>query len=242
MEASATIECTVGRVPDNANLQLVLTTHSPLVMASAEAWFDPERDAWLDLDLEGAPRESPCASAATCPAAVPVRGSPAKPFDLATDRGRVEPESAIVRARELLRKSQPQVGRGHGGARRAARQRCRTSTCSGCAGTHSSNASPARRDSSELGPGTVGLRPKGAPAAIAGYRGTARRSAEAARGRAARPACGFRDHIATDRFPSYWRETLDDLQEAYDPILAQFCLRISSIHLNRKTAGLPWIS
>ena len=38
---------------DDARLQLVETTHSPMVMASAEAWFDAEQDAWFDLDLEG---------------------------------------------------------------------------------------------------------------------------------------------------------------------------------------------
>ena len=32
-------------------LKLVVSTHSPLVLASAESWFDPEQDAWFDLDL-----------------------------------------------------------------------------------------------------------------------------------------------------------------------------------------------
>ena len=31
----------------------------PLVLASAEPWFDPERDAWFDLDLEGDPPRAP---------------------------------------------------------------------------------------------------------------------------------------------------------------------------------------
>lgn len=43
------------RVMDGAGLwaqmQLVVTTHSPLVMASLETVFDARRDAWLDLDL-----------------------------------------------------------------------------------------------------------------------------------------------------------------------------------------------
>ena len=38
---------------EQANLQLVATTHSPLVMAAAEPIFDPSVDAWFDLDLEG---------------------------------------------------------------------------------------------------------------------------------------------------------------------------------------------
>lgn len=34
-------------------VQLLAVTHSPLVLASAEPFFDPEKDAWFDLDLEG---------------------------------------------------------------------------------------------------------------------------------------------------------------------------------------------
>ena len=33
-------------------LQLFACTHSPLVMASAETYFDPTTDAWFDIDLE----------------------------------------------------------------------------------------------------------------------------------------------------------------------------------------------
>lgn len=38
----------------NAEIQLIAATHSPLVMASVETLFDQEKDAWFDLDLEGA--------------------------------------------------------------------------------------------------------------------------------------------------------------------------------------------
>ncbi len=37
---------------NNAELQLIAATHSPLVMASAEPLFDAALDAWWDLDLE----------------------------------------------------------------------------------------------------------------------------------------------------------------------------------------------
>lgn len=37
---------------DNAQLQLIAATHSPLVMASSEPQFNEELDAWWDLDLE----------------------------------------------------------------------------------------------------------------------------------------------------------------------------------------------
>lgn len=33
-------------------VQLIAATHSALVLASAESWFDARRDAWFDLDLE----------------------------------------------------------------------------------------------------------------------------------------------------------------------------------------------
>jgi hypothetical protein len=34
-----------------AKIQLIAATHSPLVLASAEPWFDAKQDAWFDLDL-----------------------------------------------------------------------------------------------------------------------------------------------------------------------------------------------
>ncbi len=37
---------------NNAALQLIAATHSPLVMASAEPLFNAELDAWFDLDME----------------------------------------------------------------------------------------------------------------------------------------------------------------------------------------------
>jgi hypothetical protein len=37
---------------EQATIQLVAVTHSPLVLASVEPIFDPEQDAWFDLDLE----------------------------------------------------------------------------------------------------------------------------------------------------------------------------------------------
>jgi hypothetical protein len=36
-----------------SRVQLVAVTHSPLVLASVEPHFDPGKDAWFDLDLEG---------------------------------------------------------------------------------------------------------------------------------------------------------------------------------------------
>ena len=41
----------VGMLP-NSTIQIVTATHSPLVLASAEPFFDAEKDAWFDLDLD----------------------------------------------------------------------------------------------------------------------------------------------------------------------------------------------
>ena len=96
-----------GTLLDDASLQLVVTTHSPLVMASAEAWFDPEQDAWFDLDLEGEPPEATLRKRHYLPRGGAGAWLTSEAFDLATDRGSVEAETAIVRARELLRDPDP---------------------------------------------------------------------------------------------------------------------------------------
>jgi hypothetical protein len=41
----------IRKGPGAVSVQLIATTHSPLVLASAEPIFDPEKDAWFDLDL-----------------------------------------------------------------------------------------------------------------------------------------------------------------------------------------------
>lgn len=41
----------VGALAPNAKAQLIVATHSPLVMASVEPVFDARQDAWFDLDL-----------------------------------------------------------------------------------------------------------------------------------------------------------------------------------------------
>ena len=94
---------------DNASLQLVVTTHSPLVMASAEAWFDPEQDAWFDLDLEGVPPRAVLRERHYLPHGGAGAWLTSEAFDLATDRGSVEAEAAIVRARELLCDPNPKL-------------------------------------------------------------------------------------------------------------------------------------
>jgi hypothetical protein len=36
----------------DTQVQLITATHSPLVMASTEPLFDPDKDAWFDLDFD----------------------------------------------------------------------------------------------------------------------------------------------------------------------------------------------
>jgi hypothetical protein len=42
----------VEELHKDAKIQLIAATHSPLILASAESLFDPDQDAWFDLDLE----------------------------------------------------------------------------------------------------------------------------------------------------------------------------------------------
>lgn len=51
VEALLSVVQSLGDDAGSASVQLLASTHSPLVMASAEPLFDPEKDAWLDLDL-----------------------------------------------------------------------------------------------------------------------------------------------------------------------------------------------
>ncbi len=42
----------MNKLADKTDVQLLTTTHSPLIMASVEPCFDREKDAWFDLDFE----------------------------------------------------------------------------------------------------------------------------------------------------------------------------------------------
>lgn len=44
----------VKHLHQNARIQIVAATHSPLILASAEPFFDAANDAWFDLDLKQA--------------------------------------------------------------------------------------------------------------------------------------------------------------------------------------------
>ncbi|MYD85344.1 MAG: AAA family ATPase [Acidobacteria bacterium] len=90
---------------DGAELQLIASTHAPLVLASAEPWFDPEKDAWLDLDLEGDPAQAQLHRRSYTPRGTPGAWLTSDAFDLETERGSIEAERAVLRARELLKQT-----------------------------------------------------------------------------------------------------------------------------------------
>ena len=87
---------------DGAELQLIASTHAPLVLASAEPWFDPKQDAWLDLDLEGDPPEARLHRRSYTARGTAGAWLTSEAFDLATERGSIEAERAVLRARKLL--------------------------------------------------------------------------------------------------------------------------------------------
>lgn len=89
---------------EQAEVQLIAATHSPLVMASAEPIFDAKRDAWFDLDLEGGEvklrkrdfvRQGEVASWLTSEA-----------FDLQEARS-LEAEEALSKAKDLSKQRAP---------------------------------------------------------------------------------------------------------------------------------------
>jgi hypothetical protein len=93
---------------DARSIQIIATTHSPLVLASTEPFFDEARDAWFDLDLE-----------LTGEGYVPmIRRRPyvrrgdvtnwltSEAFDLESGRS-LQAGTAIRRAKELLVRSTP---------------------------------------------------------------------------------------------------------------------------------------
>ena len=90
---------------DGAELQLIASTHAPLVLASAEPWFDPEKDAWLDLDLEGDPAQAQLHRRSYTPRGTPGAWLTSEAFDLETERGSIEAERAVLRAKELLKQT-----------------------------------------------------------------------------------------------------------------------------------------
>ena len=93
-----------------ADVQLIVATHSPLVLASAEPWFDPAKDAWFDLDLvDGKKPRVRLRRKQYVPRGTAGYWLTSDAFDLATDRGSLEAETAILDAQALLRQPSPSI-------------------------------------------------------------------------------------------------------------------------------------
>ena len=91
---------------EGVNLQLVVSTHSPLVLASAEPWFDPEQDAWFDLDMERDPPRANLHRRSYTPHGTAGSWLTSEAFDLPTDRN-LKAERSILDARKILRQTEP---------------------------------------------------------------------------------------------------------------------------------------
>ncbi|BBQ13543.1 AAA family ATPase [Stenotrophomonas maltophilia] len=89
---------------ENASVQVIAATHSPLVMASVEPIFDADEDAWFDLDFEATGKHQ---SVVVRQRKFVMRGEAgnwltSEAFDLRSSRS-IEAEQAIERAALAMR-------------------------------------------------------------------------------------------------------------------------------------------
>ena len=98
-----------GAIFAGMDFQYLVSTHSPLVLASAEPWFDAAQDAWFDIDLAGDPPRVTLQRRPYVPLGTAGHWLTSEAFDLATDRGSVEAEEAVLRARAVLREREPRL-------------------------------------------------------------------------------------------------------------------------------------
>ena len=92
----------------NATVQLLAATHSPLVLASAEPTFDPEQDAWFDLDLNRGLSRVELRRREFVRHGDVSNWLTSEAFDLKSARS-LEAEAAIEKARDLLRSAAPSL-------------------------------------------------------------------------------------------------------------------------------------
>ena len=91
----------------DVDFQYLVSTHSPLVLASAEPWFDAQKDAWFDINLAGDPPRVHLERRPFVRLGTVGHWLTSEAFDLPTDRGSVEAEEAVLKAREILREPEP---------------------------------------------------------------------------------------------------------------------------------------
>ncbi|MDA1014292.1 MAG: ATP-binding protein [Planctomycetota bacterium] len=92
----------------SATIQIIAATHSPLVLASAEPFFDAKRDAWFDLDLtpDGHAGHVDLRKRDFVRLGDISNWLTSEAFDLKEPRS-IEAEEAITEALDLLRKTSP---------------------------------------------------------------------------------------------------------------------------------------
>ena len=91
----------------DVDFQYLVSTHSPLVLASAEPWFDAEKDAWFDIDRAGNPPQVHLERRPFVRLGTVGHWLTSEAFDLATDRGSLEAEKAVLKAKAILREPEP---------------------------------------------------------------------------------------------------------------------------------------
>lgn len=93
-----------GKLHTDTAVQLIAATHSPLILASAEPFFDDARDAWFDLDLEG--REVKLRRRQFVRRGEIGNWLTSEAFDLAEPRS-LEGEQAVRAAESLMNQANP---------------------------------------------------------------------------------------------------------------------------------------
>jgi len=87
---------------EEATIQLIAATHSPLILASAEPTFDSTKDAWFDIDFDQTDRTVKLAKKEFIRRGTAGRWLTSQAFDLASQGRSIEAEQAIAAAEALL--------------------------------------------------------------------------------------------------------------------------------------------
>jgi hypothetical protein len=104
----------MNALASQAQVQLIVATHSPLVMASIEPHFDATKDAWFDLDLaaraDGIPPEVQLRKRQFMRLGEASRWLTSDAFDLQSARS-LEAEKVLLEAAEVLSQEPPDPSR-----------------------------------------------------------------------------------------------------------------------------------
>lgn len=90
------------RLSEDLNTQFIATSHAPLILSSAEPFFDPNRDAWFDLDFIADQREVVLEKKQFVRRGTVGRWLMSPAFDLPSEGRSREAELAIAKAEKLL--------------------------------------------------------------------------------------------------------------------------------------------